>query len=93
MVERSVVAELPTGLDARPAAKLAVFVKDYPGELTAYVGEKSANMKSMLGLMALAIKPGGRFVIRVAGEGEEEMAGRIVDFIRNMGEESRTEYK
>lgn len=84
MAERTIIIELQTGLHARPAAQLASFVKNYPGEVKGLYGEKSADMKSVLNIMAMAVKKGGELTLQVTGENEEAYADELVAYIQTL---------
>ena len=58
------------GLHARPAGTLATVAKEFDCDITAYKGEKRADCKRILGVMALGAIQGDeiRFVIDGADE-------------------------
>lgn len=86
MIEKNVTVTNETGLHARPAASLVQFVKNYPGEVKIVKDGKEANAKSIFNVMSLGISKGTEIKLIVEGEGEEEFADKLVDFINNLSE-------
>ena len=66
--EASVVVRLEEGLHARPAAQVAKLAKSYAAAVAIAKGERTANAKSTVQLMLLAVKEGEAIVIRAEGE-------------------------
>ena len=86
MAERKVVVANETGLQARPAASLVQFVKNYPGEVKIIKEGKEANAKSIFNVMSLGIAKGTEITLVVEGEDEEKFADELVEFINNLSE-------
>ncbi|MFV0362539.1 MAG: HPr family phosphocarrier protein [Suipraeoptans sp.] len=86
MIEKNVVVTAPLGLHARPVAVLANLVKSFEGSTKMIMGEKTADLKSVLNVMALQVKNGNEVTVRVEGSDEEEMCNKIVGFIENLKE-------
>lgn len=61
------------GLHARPAADIARFAGKHKSEVTLECGEKKANGKSVLMIIALGAKKGTEVKVTVSGEDEEEV--------------------
>ena len=83
MVEKNVKIQLPTGLHARPVSLLVNLVKTYDGDTEMIFKDKTADLKSIINVMALSVKCGDEITIRVNGPEEEKMADEIVDLIEN----------
>lgn len=64
----------PNGLHARPAAVLAQLASTYPFAVKIVKGENSADAKSTVGLMGLALALNDHVIIRAAGPQEEAQA-------------------
>jgi len=47
--------------------------------------EKAANLKSILGVMGLALKQGSQFTLVVEGEDEEQALAALTTLITEMG--------
>lgn len=56
------------GLHARPAANLARFAGTLAADIKVSSGEKCADAKSMLAVMAMGVKTGGEVVFEVSGD-------------------------
>ena len=68
MLEREVVVALEEGLHARPAARMAQLAKSFQSSVEILRGTQSANAKSTVKIMLLAVKQGERIRIRADGE-------------------------
>ncbi len=77
----SAVLRIPHGLHARPAAQLVMAAKAHAGSVTVTANGKSANAKSVVGLMGLGTRFGDRLNIRVEGAGAEATAETLLDLI------------
>ena len=62
----------PHGLHARPAALFVQKAASFPCSVQVLKGERSADAKSILGIMSLAIEPGETIRIRAEGEQVQE---------------------
>lgn len=78
----------PVGLHARPATLLVNEASKFAADSKILVGDKEANLKSIMGVMSLGIATGAAFEISTEGSDEAEaleaIAGVIVD--NNIGE-------
>lgn len=72
MKEYTYTVQQEYGLHARPAGELCRLAKTFASTVTVYRGEKSADAKRLMFLMALGIKKGD--TIRVCAEGADEDA-------------------
>ena len=62
----------PVGLHARPAAILTQEANKFESEVTITAGDKNANLKSIMSVMALGIKNGEEVVITASGKDADE---------------------
>lgn len=78
----------PVGLHARPATLLVNEASKYTSDAKIIVGEKEANLKSIMGVMSLGIANGVEFMIDVTGNDAEEALQAIEKIITdgNIGE-------
>lgn len=82
----------PVGLHARPATLLVNEASKFASDAKIIVGDKEANLKSIMGVMSLGIANGSEFTIEVSGSDESE-ATQALDAIAkvivdgNIGEE------
>lgn len=83
MVSQKVKIINPSGIHARPAGELAKAAKGCASDVLILVGEKAVNAKSVLNLMAAAIKCGTEVTVQCNGDGEEEDLRRMVEAIES----------
>jgi len=57
----------PTGLHARPAAVLATLAKQYKSTIRLKLGDKSANVRSLIGVMGMDVAHGASVVLEASG--------------------------
>ena len=72
----------PIGIHARPAGLLVKQAKSFASKITVMKGDKSTEMKKLLGLMQLGAKQGDELSIRIEGEDEEAAAAAIEAFLK-----------
>ena len=72
VVEADVVVGLPHGLHARPAARLAACLQPFQAEVEVSAGERRANLKSAVSVMALGAGHGQS--LRLSARGPEAAA-------------------
>lgn len=83
MVSQKVTVKNPSGLHARPASVLAAAAGKCNADILIQYGEKTIQAKSILNIMAAAIKSGSEIEIRCTGETEAEDLKTIVDLIES----------
>lgn len=85
MKEFDYVITEPTGLHARPAANLVRFAGGLASTVT--VGklgaDKTASARSMLNVLALAIKAGDTAHFELEGASEEQDAQSLLEYCKN----------
>ena len=72
MVSQKIVINLESGIHARPAGVLAKTASKCKSNVTLHVGERTVQVKSILNIMAAAIKCGTEIEVCCDGETEEE---------------------
>ncbi|WP_426510716.1 HPr family phosphocarrier protein [Dactylosporangium sp. McL0621] len=77
--ERSVV--LPEDLHARPAGALVRVAARFRSTVEVIFGEKIANARSVLAVMALNATAGSTVLVRAAGEDAAEAAEAVVSVL------------
>ncbi|WP_433216597.1 HPr family phosphocarrier protein [Dactylosporangium sp. CS-047395] len=77
--ERSVV--LPEDLHARPAGALVRVAARFRSTVEVVFGEKKANARSVLAVMALNATAGSTVLVRADGEDAEQAAEAIVSVL------------
>lgn len=83
MVSKNVVVTNKSGLHARPAGELAKIAGKCDSDILIIVGEKQINPKSILNIMAAAIKTGTEITIQCTGESENEDLDTLVQAIES----------
>jgi len=61
----------PNGMHARPAGRLATYVKQFESDVRVRVGEKEADAKRLLSLMSLGAAYGAELHFFIEGADEE----------------------
>jgi len=77
MIEKKVTVNNRLGLHARPSAQVVQTASKYESEIYLSKGSMTINVKSMLGVMALAAEYGTELILRVEGPDEKEAAREI----------------
>ncbi len=78
----------PTGLHARPAATLANLAKGFSSDIRLRRGEDSANVRSMVGVMAMAVARGEKVTLTATGPDAEAAIAELSDAIKSgLGEQ------
>lgn len=72
MIEKEVTVQLKTGLQARPAALFVQEASRFSSDIFIIDGEKKVNVKSIMGLMSMAIGTGKTVTLAADGQDEEE---------------------
>jgi phosphotransferase system HPr (HPr) family protein len=81
MVEKKGRVLLETGIQARPAAQFVQVATKFRSEvLLAYKG-KQVNVKSIMGVMSLAVPYGEEVTITITGDDEVEAMKEVLNFI------------
>jgi len=81
MVTKEIVIQSKIGLHARPAALFVKLASRFQSEIKVIKGEKEANGKSLLGLLALSVLHEDRIELCVSGEDEEEALRELSHFL------------
>ena len=88
VVETSLVITNKVGLHLRPAGLLVQTAAQYQSKIMLRFGEKTANAKSIMGVMKLGVSMGDSIVVRAEGEDAEQAITALSDMVRrNFGEE------
>lgn len=83
MVSQKVTINIESGVHARPAGVLAKEAMKCSSDVILVVGEKEVKAKSLLNIMAAAIKCGTEVEVRCSGENEKEDLETIVKLIES----------
>lgn len=83
MVSQKLIIKNASGLHARPAGILAQAATKCQSKVTIVTGDKTVQVKSILNLMAAAIKCGTEIELQCDGETEKEDLKTLVDLIES----------
>lgn len=83
MVSKNITLTNKSGLHARPASELAKIASKCKSDIRIKTGEKNINPKSVLNLMAAAIRCGSEITVECNGETEEEDLKVILESIES----------
>jgi phosphocarrier protein len=85
-VEHKVTLGSKSGLHARPAAVFVQHAKSYQSQITLVKGEKSANGKSILSVLALGAEQGDEITLKTSGSDAASALGKLVPLLEgNLG--------
>ncbi|MFJ7405447.1 MULTISPECIES: HPr family phosphocarrier protein [unclassified Lysinibacillus] len=73
------------GLHARPTTLLVAAVSSFESEITITYKEKSANLKSIMGVMSLAISSGAVIEIAAEGSDAQQLMDKVTKVIISQG--------
>lgn len=80
-MEKSILVKSTVGLHASLAAKVVQAASKYSVDIELHYHDKMVNVKSILGLMSLAIPQGENVVIKANGEGAEQAIEEIAKIL------------
>ncbi|HOK03076.1 MAG TPA: HPr family phosphocarrier protein [Spirochaetota bacterium] len=81
MVEKEVIVNSDAGIHARPAMMIVREAMKYPCEVTLIKDNITADAKSIMSVLGLAIISGSKLTIRANGDGEAELVDTLVNLI------------
>ena len=82
-MERSTIVRVHEGLHARPATRFVKLAKSFESEVEIVKDGKSANAKSAVKLMLLAVKENDEVTIRTRGADEIEAVEALIGYLEN----------
>ena len=85
MIEKHFTVIDKAGLHARPASVLVNVANDFTSDIKISHKERSANLKSILGVMGHGVACGEIFTIQAEGADEEEAVTKLGDTLKNEG--------
>jgi phosphocarrier protein HPr len=83
MAEITLTVNHKVGLHARPAAVFVQTAKQYPCAIKIIHGDRSANAKSILGVLGLGVNMGSVITISAEGERSEQAVVALKELIDN----------
>ncbi|CEH30873.1 phosphocarrier protein HPr [Aneurinibacillus migulanus] len=85
MTEKTFEIINESGLHARPATSLVQAASGFTSTIEIEYNNKKVNLKSIMGVMSLAVAKGGTVRITVEGEDEAEAIAAIESVMKNEG--------
>lgn len=85
MVEKTFYIISDTGIHARPATSLVNMTGQFSSDIIIKHNGKEANLKSIMGVMAMGIQKGSEVVIKAEGSDSEEAMKAIEKAMNNGG--------
>ncbi|MFJ7950055.1 HPr family phosphocarrier protein [Lysinibacillus sp. NPDC096418] len=73
------------GLHARPTTLLVTAVTPFESEVSMTYKEKTVNLKSIMGVMALGVSPGSVVDISAEGSDAEALINKVTEVITSNG--------
>ena len=83
MLEKNVIINLESGLEARPVAELVQVASQYESKIYLEVEDKKVNAKSIMGMMSLGLAAGESIKIIAEGNDEEMAVESIEKYLSN----------
>lgn len=81
MIQKSIMVQLPNGLEARSVAMLVQVASQYESKVYIQVNEKKVNAKSIMGMMTLALNTGESLEVEADGKDEEAVVKAIGEYL------------
>ncbi|UFT98497.1 HPr family phosphocarrier protein [Radiobacillus kanasensis] len=85
-MEKTVQVSIEPGLQARPAAQFVQLANRFSSDIFIEKDEKQVNVKSIMGLMSLAIAYGEEITFIIEGPDETEAMEELVSFVEGKRE-------
>lgn len=84
MVQKEVIVNSSTGLHARPATLLVKKASAFKSDITIEHNGKEANIKSLIGVLSLAVTNGSKIILKASGDDETLALEEIASLISSM---------
>ena len=73
--------QVNSGFDAYSAARFVQSASRFESHISLVIGEKTANAKSIMGIISLDLHAGGEIRIEASGADENEAINELVDLL------------
>ncbi len=84
MISRELKLTNGVGMHARPAGEFTKIILGEKADVTIDYNGKTANVKSILNILALGLKSDEAFTVTVNGENEETLIEKIAEFVEKL---------
>ncbi|WP_085522556.1 phosphocarrier protein HPr [Tuberibacillus sp. Marseille-P3662] len=85
MLEKTFTVTSETGIHARPATTLVNKAGQFSSEIKIQHNGKDANLKSIMGVMAMGIQKDSEVTIKIDGHDEEDALAAIEQVMKDEG--------
>lgn len=79
MIEKPIIVTNPKGLHARPSALLVKTAMEFESDIFLTNQDKTADAKSVLGIMTLCAKVGTELILKIDGSDENAALEAIIE--------------
>lgn len=86
MIEKNLTIVNETGLHARPASQFVSLLNKFKSNIQIIKGTRTANAKSIINILSLALTKGTEIIVKVDGADEQEAMNSIENFIATLKE-------
>lgn len=83
MIETEATVQSPAGMHARPAKELVNIAKKYTSSVSLNYNGITADARSMLQIMKMAVPQNGNIKISIQGEDEQAASQEVTQFLGN----------
>lgn len=86
MIEKNLTIVNETGIHARPASQFVTLLNGFKSNIQIIKGNRTANAKSIINVLSMALTKGTVITIKVDGADEQAAMTSIENFINNLKE-------
>ncbi|KGK88527.1 MULTISPECIES: HPr family phosphocarrier protein [Clostridium] len=84
MITRDIIVKSSTGLHARPATLLVKKASSFKSDVYIEFNGKKANVKSLIGVLSLAVTSGANITVSASGDDETLAVEEVSKLIETM---------
>ena len=84
MIEKKLTILNGTGIHARPASQFVTLLNGFKSNIQIIKGTRTANAKSIINVLSLALTGGTEIIVKADGIDEQEAISSIENFIANL---------
>ncbi|MCB2291763.1 HPr family phosphocarrier protein [Clostridium sp. CS001] len=81
MIEKNLTITNEMGMHARPASQFVALINGFKSDIQIIKGTRTANAKSIINVLSLALVQGAEIIVRTNGMDEVEAMNTIENFI------------
>jgi phosphocarrier protein HPr len=86
MIEKKLTITNETGIHARPASQFVTLLNGFKSSIQIIKGTRTANAKSIINILSLALVKGTEIIVKVDGTDEQAAMDSIENFITTLKE-------